>query len=297
MTDSRDPMDLAPVGPQESAPISAEFGPHTLSQARERLDVLAGLKRLAIAYTTPDEWQRFGEKPYLEASGAMKFAEVFGVSFTDAKVETVHYTDERGPVTEFYASVVAHFRGRTCPAEGVASTADEFFNGKEPDPDEPSKKRARRLPMSEIDRPSVRKKALTQAMATATKKILGLSFTWDEVQAALGDRAANVGSVAFGGKSEFAGEAKKAGKGQMSPVKTELLRIVMDLAQGDQEVAKEFLYTLTKFKDKEGNERGSRSILDMSDAWAAKTLPRAKAMKEKADAQDRQAAEMAGEDG
>lgn len=275
----QEPMEVVPIEREQAvAPVSPEFGVFTLEEARERLKLMAGLKKLAISYTTADEWKRFGDKPYLEATGAMKFAQVFNISFSGAVIQPFAYTDDRGPVTEFYASVTAHFGDRTCQGEGVSSTADEFFNGREVDPNDPEKKRTRRLPMSEIDRPSVRKKAYTQACADATRKILGLSFTWDEVNAALGQRAETVGSVQFGGKSEFKKAEQSAGKGAMSPDKQELLSIVMEAGHHSQEKAQNILYELTHFKGKDGSEQGSRSVLSMSDAWVGRVLPKARKM-------------------
>lgn len=247
--------------------VPGRIDPQTVEIARERLEIFERLKRLAIGYTSPADWVLLSGKPYLTESGCMKFAEVYGVSFQSSRVEQVNYSDERGPVIMFVAVVTAEFRGRKVEEEGSASTAGQFFNGSEET--EGGKKRAKRLPLSEIDIPNVRKKAITNAKARATKKILGLSFTREEMDAALsgaGKAAAAVSQVSYGGKSEV---RQATGKGKVNDTKRRIGEMILEMCDGDKVMAGNLLEGYTEFQGRDGNMvRGKRSVADLTDRQA-----------------------------
>lgn len=255
------------VVPEDVHRLTAE----TVADARERVKIVEQLKGVAITYTQPSQWTDFGGKPYLDEKGCMRFAEVYGVSFSDIKVEKDAYEDERGRVIDFNVTVVAEWRGRKVEADGGRSTKDQFFNGSEDWVDESGqkKKRARRLPLSEIDVSRVRRAAVTNAKARATKAILGLSFTWDEVKkamAAAGKDAGKAGKVDFGGKTET---ARATGKGRMSDTKRELAKLILEHVEGDREAAQETLVGLTTFKGRDGKQvPGRESVKELSDRQA-----------------------------
>ena len=244
-----------------------EFDGSTLDRAKQNVDISNKLKLLAIQCTNENDWINIGDKPYLTETGCQKFAGIYGVSFKDVQIDAkAVFNDEKGPVREYTANVTAVFQNRQDTEYGAASSADKFFE-----------RNGQRLPLSEICTANIMKKAVTNAKARAVKKILGLSFTWEEVNLSMkagGKSTNNMASVSYGGKS---GESNKStGKGVMTKQKQEIGDMILDLAGGDKEAARNLLYDLTKFTKKDGTEFGVRSVADLSDKWAAKIYPKVK---------------------
>lgn len=277
-----EPEIIQPTEPRELARSTAAptllpteaFGPHTLERAEEKRKILEGLKLLAIRSTAPRDWCKMGDQPYLTESGCMKFAEIYGVNFSSLRVDPVHYTDERGPVIEFYAHVTASYQQRFDSETGSASTAERFFNGKAADG------KPARLPLSEINRPNVRKKAVTNAKARAVKKLLGLTFTWDEVireLKAAGKNPDAIPGVTYGDRSTGSGNggggSTATGRGTLNEDKKELANVLFEMAGQDKALAANMLEKYTSFKGRDGNlVAGKRSVKDLSDKQAHVTL-------------------------
>jgi hypothetical protein len=259
--EEKETQEIVPVA---GLPMERRLTEHDVDLARDRLDILGKLKLLAIGYTNERDWVDFHGTPYLTEEGCMKFAEVYGVSFRDIQVIKEEYTDEEGSVICFYSSVIAIFQGRELPADGAASTADKFFNRK-----------GERLRLCEINIPNVRKKSVTSGKARATKKILGLSFTWKEVNEGMKRTGRDMGettSVTFdrgsqGGKSKAPDSKKIADKRKL------LGTLLLEMAKGDQEDAKNLLEKFTSFTGNDGSEvKGKRDLKDISERQLPVTL-------------------------
>lgn len=270
----------APAGVPATLGTFSPMDATDLEAAREYAQLLPALRNILILSTSPADWCEFGPKAYPCDAACMKIAGLAGVSFMEPHVDTIPYRDERGPVLMFVAKVMATHRGISQGDEGIASTAEEFFNGSEPDPDNPEKKKARRLPLAEIKVPHVRKKAITNAKVRATRKLLGLYYSIDDVRQVFesaGRDTSRMGSVGFGGKS---GEQNATtGKGSMSPVKRQIADMILAMVDppNDKAKAAEMLWAYTRFTDDKGKEHGCRSVTELSDKWAAKVLPKVKA--------------------
>ena len=255
-------------------PVAGEWGANTVALAGEHVKIMEGLRQVFLGYLTPNDIVRLGKTPYLTESACQKAAQIYGVSLRDTHVEQNTYSDERGPVVTFFATVTATFRDRAITEIGSASTADDFVNGTETGPD--GQRRPRRLPLSEIDVPNVRKKAATNAMGRAIRKILGLAFTWDELEAAFRSRGKTTGGIAgvtYGGKSA---EKRATGRGADSAIKLKLANAVLQLANGSTEDARDLLRGYSSFVDKEGREKFATSVRDMTDRWAESTWGKVK---------------------
>jgi hypothetical protein len=149
---------------QAPAPIFGMLPDEAIEQAEKSVANINRIKTVALKVTTPGDWENLGGKMYLKEAGTMKVANLFGVSFGKPEVVRAEHTIDGQQVVTFTAELTATFNGRDVSVEGVSSSKDRFF----------SQSRGRQLPLSEIDLPSVRKKALTNAFQRATKKILGL---------------------------------------------------------------------------------------------------------------------------
>ena len=161
-----------------------------LEQAEHAVEHVATMRRLALRVTARSDWQDLGGRPYLNHSGSMKVAALFGVSLIDTSVAQVRERVDAKEVIRYVAKTTARFGARAVEAEGVASSDDRFF----------SRKAGKPLPLSEVDLNSVRKKAVTNAQSRAVKMLLGLGgISWDEVRAA-GVPREQVAAAVFGAK-------------------------------------------------------------------------------------------------
>lgn len=266
-----DEQQTAVVQQTISAPMlipTEAFGAQTVQKAEKLLDIYTQLRVISFKALAPKDFLNLGGKPYLTEAGAMKFAGIYGVSFKNIRVTQSNYEDEVGPVVAFQAEVTAVFQNRQDTEIGMAASSEDFFKRKVL-----GKEETQRVPLSEIKVADVMKKAITNAKGRATRKILGLSFTWEEVKANFaraGKKAGDMVAVQYKGKS---GERNTTtGKGTVNATKTELANKIFAMCEGNQEDAAEMLYSYSKFNTKDGNERGARSVKDMSDKWAEKTL-------------------------
>lgn len=244
----------------------------TIIEARRRVEIMDKLKAVAISHTRPSNWTNFGDTPYLDEKGCMVFAQDFGVSFAGIHVEQVAYTDERGPVLDFIATLTATWLGRSIECDGGRSTKDKFFNGTNDDGT------VKRMPLSEIKVIDVRKAAVTNAKARATKAILALSFTKEEVQAALkagGRDASKVGDVKFDKGSKGGKAGATAVDPSVAEKRAKLHEAILRYTEGDEEQAQRIIWALSKFQDKDGKERGATDISKMSDKWVIATYAKA----------------------
>jgi hypothetical protein len=265
--DDAEQRELVPVAGNYGLLPTHELGPDTLRKAEEQRQILDGLKLIALRSLNATDITKIGGKPFLNESGCMKFAQIYGVSFRDLRVDPVHYSDERGPVIEFYATVTAMFQNRLDIDTGSASTAEVFFNGKEPDG------KTRRLPLSEIKIPDVRKKSVTNAKARVIKKLLGLSFTWDELRdawQAAGKNVDDIAKVTYGERQE---KSKSTGRGILSEIKRKLANMIYEMAGEDKELAANMLESYTSFQGRDGKTvKGKRTAKELSDKHAEVTL-------------------------
>ena len=221
------------------------------------------MKKIVAKSLNAQDVVMLGGKPYLTSPACMKFAQFFGVSFKDLTVEMYSYEDEKGPVIQYDATVTATFQGREVTESGSASSADAFFNRK-----------GNRLPLSEINRPNVRKKAITNAKGRATKAVLGLSFTLEELQEifrSVGKDLKESAQVSYN-KGGFK-DTQPKGEG---PNIKELGKRLMAMAMGDKTRASNLLAQYSKFKTKDGEEVSAKSLKEMTDKWAKQALLKTK---------------------
>ncbi len=231
------------------------------------------LRRVALSATTRGDWTNVGGQPYLGTAGCMKIAAIFGVSLTGTRVKAVRDDAGGSDVIRYVARTTARFLGRRVEVEGVASSSESFF----------SRRRGKRLPLSEIDLSAVRKKAVTNAQIRAVKCILGLGgITWEEVRAA-GVTKDGVAAVDFGRRGEQetpsarppAGAVTKRQPRRLDPARRRLYNILLELGTHQQVRFDESLRHYSRRRGADGNSQYAERINDLDDAWLQETLERA----------------------
>ena len=146
------------------APMELVITAADLAVVEAAVDLVRRSTQLALSVTNRNDWEKLGGKMYLKKSGTQKVATLFGVSFSEPVTEAVTSFIDGQEVITYTATVTAKYKGREVGEKGVSNTNDKFF----------SMKGGMRLPLSEIDLPSVEMKAVTKAYNRATKAILGI---------------------------------------------------------------------------------------------------------------------------
>jgi len=234
--------------------------------AEHAIRVHAAMRKWAIAISNPRDWVQMGEEPYLTARGCDLFANRFGIStriLREPPKDPDPQSDELGKYIRYEytveASVIHPLTRRHVTAEriGSAETRDKFFNG------------SSRLPLTEVNKSNVQKKAETNARTRAIKAVLGFYPSWEELQAGFtsaGKNISKMASVQYAGKSQTEHKSTK--------VHDEIWQMLKEMSGGDLEIASNLLYGYTKFEGKDGKEHGCRSLKKLSEKWARSTLPK-----------------------
>lgn len=265
--------ELVPVVTPAQEPTPLIHSGDVLSRAKRDMEVDGALKLLALKHCHAEDIINMGGKPYATIAATMAFARVYGVTFKNLTITPLSpFRNEDGiEVLGWSALVTANWNGREQTEIGIATTADPFFQRKGTDGS------LRTLPPSEVNVGTVMKKAITNAKGRATRAVLAISFTWEDVKRALGERAHKAGSVEYGGKS---GERNTAtGGGVMNACKQRIRELCLAIADHDKRDPSEILWDYTKFEGKDGTEVGVKNVMDrkFSDKWAASTLKKVEA--------------------
>lgn len=227
----------------------------SMIKAEKYLAIQDRLRKLAVNVTSVADWVNEGGKPYLQWTGTAKVAMAFGVSYEQMVYKQTKFKDDIGEYVVFDCNGYVTWQGRKIPEAGTGSSRDAFFG----------KRNGEYLPTSEVDLNNIKKKALTNFLNRGLKSMIGLSFSWEEIETITGGKitSAKVAGVSYdqggaGGKTPESEEtkAKKKKLGQM----------ILEICQGNKEAASAYLYKLTTFKTKEGKEiKGKKQMRFVSE--------------------------------
>jgi hypothetical protein len=166
---------------EDLAPIADDFLIAMADQAEKRIDAVIKIKQIALKVTNAMDWTDQNGKPYLQASGSEKIANLFNISW---RIDVPQNDEESDG--HFTYSVKGFFSlgGRTIEVEGTRSSKDPFFNKYEYVKSAAGVKDERKLlPPSSIDRGDVKKAALTNLYGNGITRILGIrNLTWDDLE-------------------------------------------------------------------------------------------------------------------
>jgi len=219
----------------------------TIERAERYMNLLDKMRKLVLNMTNTNDWVDQDGKPYLQASGCDKVSGGFGVKFFGVTTTKEHIKDEKGELLAYTTEGYAVWNNKEVHEVGTATTRDKFFTQRKNKEGEKYN-----LPLSEIDPMNIKKKSHTNFQNRAIKNVLGLSFTWAEVEDATGGRItkSNCGTVNYnrgskGGNTDSADVAKK---------RKELGEMILKISDGEPNVAKEKLAELTAYNGKPGKK-------------------------------------------
>jgi len=207
-----------------------------LQMAEKRLQNIKRIKEYALTLTNTQDWYNLGGKPYLCAAGNEKVARVFGVNIQINKREKITGTDQQG---EYYiwiytgiSSLANKFDAMDC--QGICSSRDKFFATTEQG----------LMPISEVDEPSIMKKAYNNLVMNGISRILGLrNLTWEEIEKAIGDKS-KIKKVDYHSKKA---ETDPEVNNQKNEIIAKMDRILTEQCGTDEKKKKDILMEITTF--------------------------------------------------
>lgn len=152
-----------------------------IKKAEAMVEGINKIKAISIKVTNYSDWSLQSGRPYLENSGCMKIAQLWGVNFKDREFKPAggeRIEDGKGVYIFFTCVGRAEFRGRTVEDIGTCSTRDDFFGTRKVEGDKQYK------PLEDVDLENIKKKAVTNLQGRLLKKILGLNYTIEDLKAA-----------------------------------------------------------------------------------------------------------------
>lgn len=232
-----DNKNLITAEPEEII-IPDQIVDQVLAVAEKRLINIKRIKEYALSLTNERDWVSLGGKPYLCAAGAEKVARPFGVRIKIiGHPEKIVGTDAKG---EYYIWI---YRGTASlgqigldevDVQGICSSRDEFF----------AIVSGELKPISEVDEPSIMKKAYNNLIMNGITRILGLrNMTWEEVKFGISDKS-KASTVNY--KSRKA-DTDPAEQEQKDGIIATMARILNEQVGKDDKKVRDVLIEITTF--------------------------------------------------
>lgn len=221
-----------------------------IERAEKYMTLLDKMRKLSIKITNSSDWIDQSGTPYLQDTGCSKISKGFGVSIYDVNITKERETDENGDYIIYTTDGHGAWHNNTEHAIGTCSTRDDFFSKRKRKKPLEGESSTYHLPLSEVDLPNVKKKSHTNFHNRLVKKLLGLSFTWEEIE------KYSDGKILKSMCTKFTYDTGKTGGQTPSPEagkqKSEIREWILEMCGGDVDSAKAMLQHETSFKNKEG---------------------------------------------
>jgi hypothetical protein len=271
------PEASAPVPlPNIPAPIIQAGSPEALDRsvamAERYFAVIDRIRKAAVKATNYRDWVDQEGDPYLEFRGAAKVANAFGVIITDRERERQDYEDDKGPYYVFIERANARWNNRVQPEMGTCSTRDKLFGLRKGENGEKVM-----LPLSEIDITNVMKKAHTNLLNRAIKGLLGLSFSWEELEEISNGTISKQKCVKVPYRKGAQGGQNRTQKG--ADLHNEAHNLLQEMSCGDKDVYAELLCKATAFKGREGRTvSGLTELAKVNEGRLKNSMPKLREM-------------------
>ncbi len=233
----------------------SETGLELMVKGAERFLALQDrIRKMAINLTNQNDWIDQNGKPYLEISGANKISAAFGISTKETIPKKEFCNDDRGEYIQFKFIGTLCLGNREISAIGISSTRDDFF----------CKRRGEILPLSEINLNDVEKKAFTNFLNRGVKSLLGLSYTWDEIEKYSNGKIIRQKVTGVSYSKGFKGGSSETK--ETKDLRVEIHRMLLEIEGGDEAEAAKLLEMITQWKNSEGKIlAGKKDVKDISE--------------------------------
>lgn len=258
--------------------LADDFLIQVADQAERRIDAVIKIKKVALKVTNASDWTDQQGKPYLQASGSEKVANLFNISWRID--EPIYIEESDGHFTWSYKGQFS-LGGRTIEVEGTRSSKDPFFNKYDYNKPKDQAGNWTKLPPSAIDKGDIRKAALTNLLGNGITRILGIrNLTWEDLKEFAGISQDQVQKITFRekgqtkppiqqpqSKSSKSAETTKPAEDKKG-VKESLIEELTAYVKEDPEEFKKVLKEITAF----GDNKGTHDITKVSEKWAGSAL-------------------------
>jgi hypothetical protein len=227
------------------------------------------LRKAALSVTSLADWEDLGGNPYLNEYGCAKVMPLYRIDTGRPTWNKTYRKDEFGDIMDVECEIefsMPTMGNRHMTITGTSSTRDSFFGIRKN-----AKGEKVYLPISEIPILNVIKKAETNCLNRGLKKLVGLSFTWEEISAITGGRITQEKIVAAGkgvkyGSGTQGGRGKDADPAASADKRDSTWKLILEMNQGNASEAKKAMIEMTAFKGKDGNMvPGKSEIMALSD--------------------------------
>ena len=226
------------------------------SKVAERADLTKGMLTGLTRVVSPCNITDFGGKPYFDHLACERIAKIVGlvIKFNETEDGRIDYEkvveDAATNKYTIYLMGRIYYAGREQDyelQEGSSCSFDDWYSqyqNTEWTEDENGKKHKKVLNANALPESKVREKARANLIQRLVKKFLGLDFTWEELQAAGIDRTKCKGFTFSGNKG--------ADNTQTLDKKKAVWDKLVEICNGNIELAKKSLQKLTSFEKKDG---------------------------------------------
>lgn len=199
--------ELVPIESEnQSIATTPRFDDKTVERMLKGIENFQILLVHAIAKTDESDWTIQGGRGYLEANGAMKLKNPFGISIFHAKdpdgkpfFTKLIDKDEGG---EYYTYIYEGYAtapwGVQVPCQGIHSSRDEGKNIWLTGEGGKKYKKFERFPLSRVDEPNVMRIALSKMVGDGIKNILGLKSVPPKILKEAGLNLDEIERISFG---------------------------------------------------------------------------------------------------
>lgn len=241
----------------------------SIEQTDRFIQIMDKIRMKCVRLTNINDWIDQNDVPYLEASGCDKIAKCFGIQVYEITCEKDHFTDDKGEYYQFTTSGSGSWLNNVTHEIGVASTRDKFFAVRKVDGESVI------LPLSEIDIGHVKKKSHTNFMNRLVKKLLGLHYTWSEIEEMSGGKVTKLACTRF--KYDKGKSGGKKTDPKTTERRSECRKMILELCGGDAAAAKKMLASMTAWTPKTGANAGKQlpgktRVEDCSDSQIDKVI-------------------------
>ena len=234
---------------------------NVVAKAEKFFEVQSRIRIVAIRLTNVNDWVNEDGKPFLQWTGASKIARGFGVCYDNPVFSSERISDDKGEYIVYTCAANVQWNGQTVPEIGTGSTRDAFFG----------KRGGEFLPLSEIDLNNVKKKALTNFLNRGLKSLLGLSYTWEEIEQITEGKISR--QLCTSVKHSKGTQGGKTDSPETGKKREELWKMLKDICMNDEAMAKQELVKLTQYEYKGKQIPGKDDINRVSEKQVDYLMP------------------------
>ncbi|MGW8324053.1 MAG: hypothetical protein ACWGNI_00025 [Desulfobacterales bacterium] len=229
----------------------------SIQAAEKYVNLMDRIRKMAIKLLNITDISNQGGKPYIEKSGCDKIGAAFGIQIQNAEFTRELFNDDKGDYYIYTCEGSGRWNNNEEKEVGVASSRDDFFGTFKDKGDKKFK------PLSEVDPCDIKKKALTNFSNRIIKKLIGLSFSWEEFSELSGGKITQetVKKVEFGKGSRGGNTDSPDTKKLRDECRTFLLK----LNDGEENAAKAMLIKETAFQGRDGMVPGKDHVGKLSE--------------------------------